>query len=85
VSVSHAYAHIFDFGGPVEVGGLTIQPGDLMHGDLHGVQTVPIEIAERIPGAARRIVEKEQKLIALCHSAGFTLEKLREAIKEVKS
>jgi 4-hydroxy-4-methyl-2-oxoglutarate aldolase len=84
VSVSHAYAHIFDFGGSVVVGGLTIQPGDLMHGDLHGVQTVPIDIAERIPGAARRIVEKEQELIALCHSAGFTLEKLREAIKDVK-
>jgi 4-hydroxy-4-methyl-2-oxoglutarate aldolase len=82
VSVSHAFAHIFDFGDPVVVGGLTIRPGDLLHGDLHGVQLVPINIAGRIPGAAHRILKKEQKLIALCHSAGFTLEKLREAIKE---
>ncbi|MGC1490894.1 MAG: RraA family protein, partial [Candidatus Acidiferrum sp.] len=39
VSVSHAYAHVFDFGCPVEIGGLKIQPGDLIHGDRHGVQT----------------------------------------------
>jgi len=84
VSVSHAYAHIFDFGGPVEVGRLKITPGDLIHGDRHGVQTVPGEIAERIPEVARRILEKERQLIDLCRSRDFTLEKLREAIREGK-
>ena len=38
VSVSHAYAHVFDFGGTVEVGGMNVQPGDLIQGDLHGVR-----------------------------------------------
>ena len=33
VSVSHAYAHVADFGGPVEAGGLRVNPGDLLHGD----------------------------------------------------
>jgi regulator of RNase E activity RraA len=33
VSVSHAYAHVVDFGEPVEVGGLRVNPGDLLHGD----------------------------------------------------
>lgn len=79
VSVSHAYAHIFDFGGTVEVGGLRVQPGDLIHGDLHGIQTVPLEIANKIPKVAQGILQTRQRLIGLCRSKDFTLAKLREA------
>ena len=49
VSVSLAYAHVVDFGGPVQVGGLRANPGDLLHGDLHGVVSVPAAIAGEIP------------------------------------
>lgn len=82
VSVSHAYAHIFDFGGSVEVGGLKIQPGDLIHGDCHGVQTVPLDIADRVPAAAHEIRQRRQDLIGLRRSADFTLEKLRQSIRD---
>jgi 4-hydroxy-4-methyl-2-oxoglutarate aldolase len=82
VSVSHAYAHIFDFGGTVKLGGLKIQPGDLIHGDRHGVQTVPLEIAEKVPAAAHEILHRRQQLIGLCRASDFSLEKLRDAIRE---
>jgi regulator of RNase E activity RraA len=85
VSVSHAYAHIFEFGSPVRVGGLEVGPGDLIHGDRHGVQTVPGEIAARVPGVAREILEKRKRLIQLCHSADFSVERLRELIRIVES
>jgi 4-hydroxy-4-methyl-2-oxoglutarate aldolase len=84
VSVSHAYAHIYEFGQPVEVGRMKVQPGDLLHGDLHGVQTVPIEIAAKIPTVAQQMIEQDQKLIALCRSKNFTIERLREALKNAK-
>lgn len=77
VSVSHGYVHIVEFGQPVKIGGLTIRSGDLLHGDLHGVQSVPLAIAPQIPAAAARIMAREQALIALCRSPGFSLEKLR--------
>jgi regulator of RNase E activity RraA len=82
VSVSHAYSHVFDFGCPVEVGGLKVRPGDLIHGDCHGVQTVPLEIASQVPAMARRIRERRQYLIGLRRSADFSLEKLRQVIQE---
>jgi len=82
VSVSHAYAHVFDFGSPVEVGGLTVRPCDLLHGDRHGVQTIPPEIAEKVPAAAREIRQRRQELVGLRRSAGFTCEKLRQAIRD---
>lgn len=80
VSVSHAFAHIFDFGTPVEVGHMEVQPGDLIHGDLHGVQTVPFEIADRIPGVAREMSEQEDRIVKLCRSTDFSIAKLRAEV-----
>ncbi|MGH9711763.1 MAG: RraA family protein [Candidatus Acidiferrales bacterium] len=82
ISVSHAYAHVFDFGGTVELGHMKVQPGDLIHGDRHGVQTIPREIAGEIPAVAQELQEKERELISLCHSKDFTIERLRTALKE---
>lgn len=82
VAVSHAYAHVFDFGGSVKVAGLNINPGDLVHADLHGVQTIPLEIAEKIPERADEIQNRRQFFIELCRSRGFSLESLRGAMEE---
>ena len=82
VSVSHGYVHIVDFGDPVEIGGLKIESGTLLHGDMHGVQSVPLEIAGRIPEVAARIRSQERRLLALCRSPGFSLEKLRAAVTQ---
>jgi 4-hydroxy-4-methyl-2-oxoglutarate aldolase len=84
VSVSHAYAHIFDFGGGVTVGQMQVKAGDLLHGDAHGVLTLPLEIAGKIPEAAGQIVRNKQRVVALCHSREFTLDKIRDAVKEWK-
>lgn len=85
VSVSHAYAHLFDFGTEVNVGCLSVKPGDLIHGDLHGVQTVPLEIADKVTDAARAIRQRRNQLLALRRSADFSLEKLRETILETSA
>ncbi len=82
VTVSHAYVHIVEVAKPVQVGGLKIQSGDLLHGDVHGVQSIPLDIAGQIPAVAARITAKEQALIALCRSPGFSLEKLRAAVAQ---
>ena len=82
VAVSHAYSHIVEIGGEVELGGLKIKPGDLLHGDRHGVLLVPKRLVAKIPLAAARIAEQETKVIALCRSNEFTLEKLRAAVGE---
>jgi 4-hydroxy-4-methyl-2-oxoglutarate aldolase len=82
VSVSHAYVHIVEFGKPVEIGGLKIQSGDLLHGDLHGIQSIPFDIADRIPAAADKIAAREKAVINLCQSGDVTVEKLRAAVAE---
>ena len=84
ISVSHAYAHVVDFGGPVKVGGLLINPGDLLHGDLHGVVSVPAAIAAKIPGVAAELLAEEGELIQLCQPGQFSLEKLRQQIEHTR-
>jgi len=84
VSVSHGYVHIVDFGQPVKIGGLQIKSGDLLHGDLHGVQSIPLALARLVPEVAARISAREQSLIALCRSADFSLEKLRAFLAQAR-
>jgi regulator of RNase E activity RraA len=82
VTVSHAYVHIVEFGGPVEVAGLSVHSGDLLHGDLHGVQSVPLDFAGRIPAAAAGVAARHRAIIDVCRSPEFSLDKLREAVRK---
>src|SRR5579883_1218247 len=83
LSVSHSYAHLVEFGEPVEIGGLKIASGDLLHGDLHGVQAIPPEVAAEIPGQAERILREEEALKEICRSQRFSLDGLEERLKGV--
>jgi 4-hydroxy-4-methyl-2-oxoglutarate aldolase len=75
-SVSHAYAHIIEFGEPVDLGGLTVSTGDLLHGDCHGVHTVPHAIADELPREVERLIQHEAELIQFCQSPEFSLKQL---------
>ncbi len=57
---SHAYCHILHIGLPVHVGGLTVNNGDLLHGDVNGVTRIPLEIAHEIPDVATEFVAAER-------------------------
>jgi 4-hydroxy-4-methyl-2-oxoglutarate aldolase len=80
-SVSHAYAHIVDFGGPIEIGGLKIKPGDILHGDRHGILSVPPGLVDQLPGVADQIQSEEKELFTFIEGAGFSVEQLGAQLK----
>ena len=82
-AVSHAYAHIVDYGGAVEIGGLSIRPGELLHGDCHGILSIPLEIAAAIPAAAARLIAREQEVLAVSRTRKLSLEKLRTVTRRI--
>lgn len=82
VAVSHAYAHIVDFGGPIEIGGLEIAPGDILYGDRHGILNVPAPLVEMLPELAEQIQSEERDLFALTEDPGFSVEALAERFRE---
>ena len=75
--VSHAYVHQVQYNIPVEVGGVVVQSGDLIHADKHGVITIPHEIAADLAEMAREVQRAERPIISLCKSPDFSLEKLK--------
>jgi len=75
---SHAYVHYVDVGKPVEVGGLAVNPGDLIHADKHGVLVIPHDVAREVVAAAQRVEERERRIINLCQSSDFSIAKLKE-------
>jgi 4-hydroxy-4-methyl-2-oxoglutarate aldolase len=81
VAVSHQYAHVAEFGVPVEIGGCTITDGDLIHADRHGVHIIPLEIAAKIPEMAEQIRHEEQNLVEFCRSARFSLHGLERKLE----
>lgn len=78
VLVSHAYVHLVDIGTPVEVGGLVVRPGELVHADKHGVMTIPEEAADRIEEGIAKVLERERRIIAAADARPFDLERLKQ-------
>jgi 4-hydroxy-4-methyl-2-oxoglutarate aldolase len=70
IHVSHAYAHLEDFNVPVEVFGMRVRPGDLIHADRHGAVVIPVEIAHRVPDAAEQIERGEKPILDACRLPG---------------
>ncbi len=83
LAISRAYIHVVEYGGPVEVGGLTILPGDLLHGDRHGIIKVPQDLATELPAVASRIMEKKQLVIDLSKKPGATVQELSRGLKDL--
>lgn len=81
VLVSHAYVHLVEIGTPVSVGGLTVQPGDLLHGDQHGVLSIPLAIARELPQAAAEVERRERRIIDFARSPQCSAEGLRRLLE----
>jgi 4-hydroxy-4-methyl-2-oxoglutarate aldolase len=81
VAVSHAYVRLEDFGSPVTVGGMTVEPGALLYADAHGVLGIPLDIAPLLPAAADELLAQERRVIEFCRSPNFTPEGLSELMR----
>ncbi len=75
--VAHGTFNIIDVGIPVELSGVRVQPGDLIHGDSSGVTTIPLEVADKVYAECQKVRERETGLRDYSHSRDFSLEGLR--------
>jgi regulator of RNase E activity RraA len=83
VAVSHAYAHMVDFGETVEIGGLRISNGDLLHGDRHGVHMVPRRGAGNLPELAELVRREDQEMFDLTERKDFSAAMLSAKLAEM--
>ena len=76
--VSHGQPVILDVNVPVEIHGLPIAPGDLLHGDVNGLLVVPDAVAADVVAACEAVRTEERALLDLITAPGFSVEKLRQ-------
>ena len=74
---SHASNRIVRTGVPVEITGVTIRPGDMLHADENGLITVPEAGRERLHELVDQILNKERKLLDFVRGSGFTASQMR--------
>jgi regulator of RNase E activity RraA len=77
---SHAWVRVEQFGCPVTVHGMTVEPGDLIHADRHGAVVIPIDVAEQVHQAAADIAAQEQVLIEASRQPGFSSAVIRDLL-----
>jgi regulator of RNase E activity RraA len=74
---SHASYRIVRTGVPVEITGVTIRPGDMVHADENGLITVPESGRERLQELVENIMAKERSLLDFVQSPEFKASQLR--------
>lgn len=79
VGPSHAYGHLVDFGNTVDIFGMIVVDGDLVHADLHGAVVIPRDVAPEVPAAIDLILRREKVILDACRAPGFDAEALRRA------
>lgn len=83
--VSHAYVRLVDFGKPVTIAGVVINPGDLIHADKHGVCIIPLEVAGRVAEACAEVERVERPALDICNQASFDLEEYIKVRSNMKA
>ncbi|MER3415189.1 MAG: dimethylmenaquinone methyltransferase [Gemmataceae bacterium] len=78
---AHGYCHIPQIHIPVTVGGVTIYPGDLIHGDRNGVTTIPLDIASEVADACAEYVAAEAIVLEVLRQSSLTPQAFAEARK----
>jgi 4-hydroxy-4-methyl-2-oxoglutarate aldolase len=81
LTVSHAYVHVIETETPVNIAGVHINPGDLIHGDANGIVNIPLDLADKIPAVAERLMAREQEIIRFCLSREFSVSGLTKTVE----
>jgi len=76
---SHAFVHVVDFSRPVDVAGMRVRHGDLIHADMHGAVVLPADVAPQVGEAARAIGRRERVVIDAANQPDFDIDALRKA------
>ena len=79
---SHAWVAVTGFGEPVNVAGMAVASGDLIHADRHGAVVIPHDVARDIPAAAALVARRETVILEAAGKPGFNAQRLAAAMDE---
>lgn len=63
VGPSHGFVYVIDFDTPVEVMGMRVAPGALIHADRHGAVVIPDDVIPRLEAAIAQLFKSEKVVL----------------------
>ncbi|MBO9479346.1 RraA family protein [Shimia sp. R11_0] len=79
IGPSHAFVHVREVGTPIEVFGMTVKDGDLIHADRHGALVIPEDVVPMLEAAILKLLETEKLVLEPARKEGFDFEKFEAA------
>lgn len=79
VGPSHGFVHVVDFDAPVEVRGMPVAPGDLVHADRHGAVVVPADVIPKLADAIATLMRSEKIIFDAVKGKKLTFEDFEAA------
>ena len=79
IGPSHGFVHVTDLECEVEVFGLKVRPGDLVHADQHGAVVVPPDVIGLLADAIAKMQSTEQLVLGPAREEGFDFPKFEAA------
>jgi regulator of RNase E activity RraA len=79
IGPSHGFVHVRSLGEPVNVFGLRIVNGDLVHADRHGAVVIPPDVVPHLAEAVARMQMTERLILDPARQPGFTFDRFEAA------
>ena len=73
-SVSHGNPRRVSMDIPIEIDGMVVEPGDLIHGDENGLLNVPLAAATDLPAQIERVRATEKMAMDLLNDSGGSVD-----------
>ncbi len=84
VGPSHAFVHVEAFDLPVNVHGMPVHPGDLVHADRHGAVVIPRAALAGLVDAIDLLVRRERHILNAARDEDFSILRLRRVLAEAE-
>ncbi len=79
VAPSHAFVHPVQWSCEVNVEGMVVQDGDLIHADRHGAVVVPLEAVRGVLDSLDLMVRREAVILEAARRPGATVDDIKRA------
>ena len=79
IGPSHGFVHVVEIGTPVNIKGMRVAQGELIHADRHGALVIPHDTISDLGLAIQSVIESEAIILGPARQPDFDIHKLEEA------
>ncbi|MGI3186715.1 RraA family protein [Nioella aestuarii] len=79
IGPSHGFVHVRSINEPVQIMGMEVRPGDLIHADRHGAVVIPPEVVDQLAAAIMKMQDTEKLVLEPARAEGFDFDAFEAA------